>query len=82
MPTYVYECKKCAQTLEVEQRITEAPLTDCECGAAGSLRRVVQPVGIAFKGSGFYVTDSSPAPTSAAPCGDACACAPEKAATD
>jgi putative FmdB family regulatory protein len=41
---------------EAVQRITDDPLTTCEdCG--GSLRRVLQPVGIVFKGSGFYVTD-------------------------
>jgi putative FmdB family regulatory protein len=57
MPTYVYECKACEKSFEVEQRITADPLTDCECG--GRLRRVIQPVGIAFKGSGFYVNDSA-----------------------
>ena len=57
MPTYVYECKACAKSFEVEQRITADPLTDCECG--GRLRRVIQPVGISFKGSGFYVNDST-----------------------
>ena len=78
MPTYVYECRECAKTQEVEQRISDAPLTDCDCGAKGGLRRVIQAVGIAFKGSGFYVTDSSPAPKTEtpAPCGDSCACAP------
>jgi putative FmdB family regulatory protein len=60
MPTYVYECKSCQNSFEVEQRITEAPLTDCVCG--GTVRRVIQPVGIAFKGSGFYVNDSVSAP--------------------
>jgi putative FmdB family regulatory protein len=60
MPTYVYECKSCEKSFEVEQRITENPLTDCDCG--GTLRRVIQPVGIAFKGSGFYVNDSTAKP--------------------
>lgn len=59
MPTYVYECRSCGETFEREQRITESPLTKCdECGQ-DRLARVIQPVGIAFKGSGFYVNDSS-----------------------
>lgn len=60
MPTYVYECRACEKSFEIEQRITEAPLTDCECG--GTVRRIIQPVGIAFKGSGFYVNDSTAKP--------------------
>ena len=61
MPTYVYECKQCDNAFEIEQRITENALTDCDrCG--GTIRRVIQPVGIAFKGSGFYVNDSSSKP--------------------
>ena len=63
MPTYVYECKSCEKSFEVEQRITADPLTDCECG--GMLRRVIQPVGISFKGSGFYVNDSASKPAEA-----------------
>jgi putative FmdB family regulatory protein len=56
MPTYEYECRACSQRVEVFQKITDAPLTDCEeCG--GSLRKVIFPTGIIFKGSGFYVTD-------------------------
>jgi putative FmdB family regulatory protein len=56
MPTYVYRCQHCDTVLERVQKMTDHPLTvHEECG--GSLRRVVQPVGIVFKGSGFYVTD-------------------------
>jgi putative FmdB family regulatory protein len=56
MPTYVYRCQNCDKVLEQFQKITDDPLTTHEeCG--GALRRVVQPVGIVFKGSGFYVTD-------------------------
>ncbi len=58
MPTYVYECKTCEKVFEVEQRMVEDALTDCDCGAKGALRRIIQPVAIAFKGSGFYVNDS------------------------
>jgi putative FmdB family regulatory protein len=56
MPTYVYRCKGCSTLQEAVQKITDDPLTTCEeCG--GELRRVLQPVGIVFKGSGFYVND-------------------------
>ena len=56
MPTYGYECLGCASEIEVFQSIKDAPLTTCEsCG--GTLRKRIYPVGIAFKGSGFYVND-------------------------
>lgn len=57
MPTYVYQCDKCGITFEREQHISEPPLTKCpECG--GHVHRIIQPVGIVFKGPGFYVTDN------------------------
>ncbi|MBS1708338.1 MAG: zinc ribbon domain-containing protein [Armatimonadetes bacterium] len=59
MPTYVYECKACEKTIEVDQRITEDPLTDCDCGGVGTLKRVIQPTAVMFKGGGFYVNDSN-----------------------
>ena len=59
MPTYVYECSACEGTFEVEQRIVEDPLRDCECGGKGTMKRIIQPTAIMFKGSGFYVTDSA-----------------------
>lgn len=69
MPTYEYLCQDCDQPLEVFQSFTDDPLTDCpECG--GSLRKVFGSVGVVFKGSGFYRTDSrdkSSASTTAAP---------------
>ncbi|HZU04762.1 MAG TPA: FmdB family zinc ribbon protein [Chloroflexota bacterium] len=56
MPIYVYRCADCDAHLEKRQGFADAPLTACEvCG--GTLRRVLQPVGIIFKGSGFYTTD-------------------------
>ncbi|MEQ1822307.1 MAG: FmdB family zinc ribbon protein [Fimbriimonadaceae bacterium] len=67
MPIYVYECRKCEKTIEVEQRIVDDPLTDCECGAKGALRRIIQPTAVMFKGSGFYVNDSAK-PAAAAEC--------------
>ncbi|MDO8585857.1 MAG: zinc ribbon domain-containing protein [Armatimonadota bacterium] len=56
MPTYEYQCTKCGHSFEVIRKITEAPLTDCEkCG--GKVRKVMFPVGIVFKGSGFHIND-------------------------
>lgn len=57
MPTYVYECKKCEKVFEADQRITEDALTDCDCGAKGALRRLIQPIGVMFKGGGFHIND-------------------------
>lgn len=59
MPTYVYECNKCQKTFEVEQRIIEEPLKDCPCGAKGTLKRLIQPTAVLFKGSGFHINDYS-----------------------
>jgi putative FmdB family regulatory protein len=57
MPTYEYACKSCGRHLEVVQSFKDDPLTECpHCG--GQLRKVFGSVGIAFKGSGFYKTDS------------------------
>ncbi len=61
MPTYGYECLACHDQIEVFQSIKDAPLTVCEaCG--GALRKRIYPVGIAFKGSGFYVNDYAAKP--------------------
>ncbi|HEV3464792.1 MAG TPA: FmdB family zinc ribbon protein [Actinomycetes bacterium] len=63
MPTYEYACTECGDRTEVVQSISEAPLTTCTvCG--GTLRKVFSPVGIVFKGSGFYRTDSRAKPAS------------------
>jgi putative FmdB family regulatory protein len=57
MPTYEYACTECGQHLEVVQSMSAEPLTTCTvCG--GRLRKVFSPIGIVFKGSGFYRTDS------------------------
>jgi putative FmdB family regulatory protein len=57
VPTYQYACTACDERPEVVQKFTDDPLTTCEvCG--GPLRKVYSPVGIVFKGSGFYRTDS------------------------
>lgn len=57
MPTYVYACSSCNQRFEIEQRITESPLDTCTCGSSGTVKRIIQPVGIAFSGAGFHVND-------------------------
>ncbi|MFN2607280.1 MAG: FmdB family zinc ribbon protein [Acidimicrobiales bacterium] len=57
MPTYEYACKSCGEHLEVVQSFKDDALTTCPaCG--GSLRKVFGSIGISFKGSGFYRTDS------------------------
>ena len=58
MPTYEYACSSCDTTHEVQQKMTDPTLTDCpSCGESG-LRKLFSGVGIHFKGSGFYRTDS------------------------
>jgi putative FmdB family regulatory protein len=56
VPTYVYRCQQCGTTLERRQGFEDPPLTECE-ECSGELRRVLQPVSVIFKGSGFYTTD-------------------------
>ena len=65
MPTYQYTCTECGEPLEAVQKFSDEPLTVCPaCG--GRLRKVFSPVGIVFKGSGFYRTDSRKSATAAA----------------
>ena len=57
MPTYQYACTACGEQHEAVQAFSDAPLTECPaCG--GTLRKVFSAVGVVFKGSGFYKTDS------------------------
>jgi putative FmdB family regulatory protein len=57
MPIYEYKCEN-GHVFDIMQRMSEDPLTKCvECGAP--VRKVLHPVGISFKGSGFYSTDYS-----------------------
>jgi putative FmdB family regulatory protein len=57
MPLYEYQCDDCGVRFERAQRVSEDPVRECpECG--GHVRRLFQPVGIIFKGSGFYCTDN------------------------
>ncbi|MFB7664083.1 FmdB family zinc ribbon protein [Kitasatospora sp. NPDC056138] len=57
MPTYQYQCTECGNGLEAVQKFTDEALTTCpDC--QGKLRKVFSAVGVVFKGSGFYRTDS------------------------
>ncbi|TMD90684.1 MAG: hypothetical protein E6I73_06980 [Chloroflexi bacterium] len=56
MPTYGYRCSNCGHEFEIQQKITDPPLKACpKC--EGKLSKILYPVGISFKGSGFYSTD-------------------------
>ena len=56
MPTYVYRCKKCEHQFETIQKMTDEPIKECpKC--KGEVARIMFPVGIVFKGPGFYVND-------------------------
>ena len=83
MPTYQYACTSCGERLEAVQKFSDDPLTECPvCG--GALRKVFSPVGVVFKGSGFYKTDSrssrssssSSSSTSGTPAGEGAASTP------
>ena len=66
MPTYQYSCTACGEPLEVVQKFTDDALTECPaCG--GPLRKLYNAVGIVFKGSGFYRTDSRSGSSSTVP---------------
>jgi putative FmdB family regulatory protein len=74
VPTYAYACKDCGHAFDIVQSFTDSTLTSCpEC--QGALRKKFNSVGVVFKGSGFYRTDSrdakgstvSPAPSTPAP---------------
>jgi putative FmdB family regulatory protein len=57
MPIYEYQCRQCGLHFDRFQRMTDAPVQVCpQC--SGQVFRVMQPVGVVFKGSGFYVTDN------------------------
>ncbi len=57
MPVYAYRCENCGVQFDRQQKFSDQPLTWCpECNKK-SLRKVYTPVGIVFKGSGFYSTD-------------------------
>jgi putative FmdB family regulatory protein len=62
MPTYSYRCTACGHGFEQFQRFSDDPLTVCpQC--QGLVKRVLHPVGVVFKGSGWYITDSRKPPS-------------------
>ena len=66
MPLYEYQCQDCGVRFERRQHINDEPIKICpEC--EGEVRRLIQPVGVIFKGSGFYVTDNRAKPSTAKP---------------
>ena len=66
MPTYQYQCTDCGNALEVRQSFTDEALTVCP-SCDGTLRKVFNAVGVVFKGSGFYRTDSRSSTSSGSP---------------
>jgi putative FmdB family regulatory protein len=57
MPIYTYRCTSCGVQFDQQQKFSDAPLTRCPECSKKTLQKVFQPVGIVFKGSGFYATD-------------------------
>ena len=69
MPIYEYRCDACGHTVEVFQKFSDDPLETCEvCG--GHVSKVLHPVAIHFKGSGFYTTDYGRGSSKARPAGE------------
>jgi putative FmdB family regulatory protein len=66
MPTYGYKCEECGIVFERFQHFSEEPLKTCpEC--EGTVHRIIHPVGVIFKGKGFYVTDNRGGHSATAP---------------
>jgi len=81
MPTYEYACRNCGSHLEVVQSFSDDPLGECpHCG--GPLRKVFGSIGITFKGSGFYKTDSRAGASAKRSSGDGAKEAAKEAAGD
>lgn len=57
MPVYTYRCESCGVQFDRQQSFDDAPLKTCPECRKKSLKKVISPVGIVFKGSGFYATD-------------------------
>ena len=59
MPIYLYRCQQCNLEIEKLQKVSDPQLTDCPNCAAATLKKVLAPVGIIFKGTGFHKNDYS-----------------------
>ena len=80
MPIYEYRCKGCGHDLEAQQAFTDDPLTECpSCG--GELKKLFAAPGIAFKGSGFYKTDSRSGGSGRSTSGDSSTSSDDKGAS-
>ena len=69
MPTYQYACTACGHQLEAVQSFADEPLTECPA-CEGRLRKLFSGIGVVFKGSGFYRTDSRTDSRAASSAGD------------
>ena len=66
MPTYQYRCTACSKEIEAVQKFSDPALTTCPA-CSGDLRKVYSAVGVVFKGSGFYATDSRTSSSASTP---------------
>jgi putative FmdB family regulatory protein len=81
MPTYGYRCSNCGHEFEIQQRMSDQPLKACpKC--QGKLNKILYPVGISFKGSGFYTTDYGSGKSAASASTNGSAKGSEKAAAE
>ena len=81
MPIYGYRCSHCGHEFEIQQRMSDQPLKACpKC--QGKLNKILYPVGISFKGSGFYTTDYGSGKSAAAASSNGAAKGSDKAAAE
>jgi len=80
VPTYQYRCADCGEGLEVVQKFTDDALTECP-SCAGRLRKVFSSVGVVFKGSGFYRTDSRSTSSSSSSTSESSSSSPQTSST-
>lgn len=69
MPIYEYQCERCGHQLEVLQKISEPPRTECPACGEPALKKLVSAAGFVLKGSGWYVTDFKDKPKKSADAG-------------
>lgn len=81
MPIYGYRCSNCSHEFEIQQRMSDQPLKACpKC--QGKLNKILYPVGISFKGSGFYTTDYGSGKSAAAASSNGASTSSEKAVAE
>lgn len=81
VPTYQYQCTECGEALEVQQSFSDPSLTECP-RCQGRLRKVFNAVGVVFKGSGFYKTDSRSSSTTSSDSGSSSSSSSTSASSD